>query len=52
MTYNGYLLPRFQVLCQSTSLAVVFVAFAWSLHASGAAGEAETPTADSVDSPR
>ena len=26
-----HLLPRFQVLCQSTSLAVVFVTFAWSL---------------------
>ena len=31
MTYNGYLLLRFQVLCRSTSLAIVFVAFAWSL---------------------
>ena len=31
MTYNGYLIPRFQVLCRSTSLAIVFVAFAWSL---------------------
>jgi membrane protease YdiL (CAAX protease family) len=31
MTYNGYLLPRFQVLCRSTILAVVIVAFAWSL---------------------
>ena len=31
MTYNGYLAPRFQVLCRSTGLAVVFVAFAWSL---------------------
>jgi hypothetical protein len=31
MTYNGYLVPRFQVLCRSTSLAIVFVAFAWSL---------------------
>ena len=31
MTYNGYLAPRFQVLCGSTSLAVVIVAFAWSL---------------------
>ena len=31
MTYNGYLAPRFQVLCRSTALAVVFVAFAWSL---------------------
>jgi len=31
MTYNGYLLPRFQVLSQSTSLAIVLVAFAWSL---------------------
>jgi membrane protease YdiL (CAAX protease family) len=31
MTYNGYLLPRFQVLCGRTSLAVALVAFAWSL---------------------
>jgi hypothetical protein len=31
LTYNGYLVPRFQVLCRSTSLAIVFVAFAWSL---------------------
>jgi uncharacterized protein len=31
MTYNGYLLPRFQVLCRSASLAVVIVAFVWSL---------------------
>jgi len=31
MTYNGYLLPRFQVLSRSTSLAVALVAFAWSL---------------------
>ena len=31
MTYNGYLLPRFQVLCRSTTVAIVFVAFAWSL---------------------
>jgi Type II CAAX prenyl endopeptidase Rce1-like len=31
MTYNGYLAPRLQVLCGSTSLAIVFVAFAWSL---------------------
>jgi hypothetical protein len=30
MTYNGYLMPRFQVLCRSTSLAVALVAFAWS----------------------
>jgi hypothetical protein len=30
MTYNGYLAPRFQVLRRSTSLAVAFVAFAWS----------------------
>ena len=30
MTYNGYLLPRFQVLGRSTSLAIVLVAFAWS----------------------
>jgi uncharacterized protein len=30
MTYNGYLLPRFQVLCRSTSLAVALVALVWS----------------------
>jgi hypothetical protein len=31
MTYNGYLAARFQVLRRSTSLAVVIVAFVWSL---------------------
>jgi membrane protease YdiL (CAAX protease family) len=31
MTYNGYLLPRFQVLCRSTSTAIAVVAFVWSL---------------------
>ena len=31
MTYNGYLLPRFQVLSRNTSIAVAVVAFAWSL---------------------
>jgi len=31
MTYNGYLLPRFEVLFRSTSMAIVLVAFAWSL---------------------
>jgi uncharacterized protein len=31
MTYNAYLLPRFQVLCRSTSLAIAIVAFVWSL---------------------
>jgi hypothetical protein len=31
MTYNGYLIARFQVLCRSTSVAVAVVAFAWSL---------------------
>jgi uncharacterized protein len=31
MTYNGYLVPRFQVLCRSTGPAVGIVAFAWSL---------------------
>jgi membrane protease YdiL (CAAX protease family) len=31
MTYNGYLVPRFQVLCRSTSVAIVVVAFVWSL---------------------
>lgn len=30
MTYNGYLMPRFRVLCRSTSPAVACVAFAWS----------------------
>lgn len=31
MTYNGYLLPRLQVVCRSTGLAIALVAFAWSL---------------------
>jgi uncharacterized protein len=31
MTYNGYLVARFQVLSRSTGLAVGAVAFAWSL---------------------
>jgi uncharacterized protein len=31
MTYNGYLLPRFQVVCRSTSLAIAIVAFVWAL---------------------
>src|SRR5690242_8568062 len=31
MTYNGYLLPRLQVLCRSTAAAIAVVAFAWSL---------------------
>jgi len=31
MTYNGYLVPRFQVLCRSTSVAIAGVAFAWSV---------------------
>lgn len=31
MTYNGYLVSRFQVLLRSTSLAVAVVAFAWSM---------------------
>jgi hypothetical protein len=31
MTYNGYLLPRFQLLSRSTSVAIAVVAFAWSL---------------------
>ncbi len=30
-TYNGYLLPRFQVLSGSTSIAVALVSFVWSL---------------------
>ena len=30
MTYNGYLVSRFQVVCRSTTFAVVLVAFAWS----------------------
>jgi len=31
MTYNGYLVPRFKVLCRSTIPAIAIVAFAWSL---------------------
>lgn len=31
LTYNGYLLPRFQVLSRSTGLAVAVVAFVWAL---------------------
>ena len=31
MTYNGYLVSRFQVLCRSTSLTIILVTFAWSL---------------------
>jgi uncharacterized protein len=31
MTYNGYLLPRFQVVFRSTGVAVAVVAFVWSL---------------------
>ena len=31
MTYNGYLLPRFQVLSRSASVAMMIVAFEWSL---------------------
>ena len=31
LTYNGYLLPRYQVLCRSTAPAIVLIAFAWSL---------------------
>jgi len=31
MTYNGYRVPRFQVVCRSTSVAIAVVAFAWSL---------------------
>lgn len=30
MTYNGYLLPRIQVLSGSTSIAVALVSFVWS----------------------
>ncbi|HEX2638804.1 MAG TPA: CPBP family glutamic-type intramembrane protease [Gemmatimonadales bacterium] len=30
MTYNGYLVPRLQILCRSTGLAVAIVAFVWS----------------------
>jgi uncharacterized protein len=30
MTYNGYLVPRFQVLSGRTSVAVALVSFAWS----------------------
>ena len=31
MTYNGYLLPRFQALSGNTSFAIACVAFVWSL---------------------
>jgi hypothetical protein len=31
MTYNGYLVPRFQVLCRSTSVAIAVVALACSM---------------------
>jgi hypothetical protein len=31
MTYNGYLVSRFQALSRSTSVAIAVVAFAWSL---------------------
>jgi uncharacterized protein len=31
LTYNGYLLPRFRVLCRSTILATAIVAFVWAL---------------------
>jgi membrane protease YdiL (CAAX protease family) len=31
MTYNGYLLPRWQVLSRRTGVAIAVVAFAWSL---------------------
>jgi hypothetical protein len=31
MTYNGYLLPRFQVVFRGTSAAVVVVALVWSM---------------------
>lgn len=31
MTYNGYLVPRFEVLTRSTGLAVAVVAVVWSL---------------------
>jgi hypothetical protein len=31
MTYNGYLLPRFQVLSRNTGVAVVAVGLVWSL---------------------
>src|SRR5574338_1324796 len=31
ITYNGYLLPRFQVLSGRTSVAVAVVAFVWSM---------------------
>ena len=31
MTYNGYLVPRFQILCRNTSVAIAVVAFVWSM---------------------
>ena len=30
MTYNGYLVPRFRILSQSTGVAVALVAFVWA----------------------
>jgi len=30
MTYNGYLLPRFQVLSRSTSVGIAVVALVWA----------------------
>jgi CAAX prenyl protease-like protein len=30
MTYNGYLAPRFRVLCRSTTLSVALVSIVWS----------------------
>ena len=31
LTYNGYLVPRFQILCRNTSVAIAVVAFVWSM---------------------
>jgi membrane protease YdiL (CAAX protease family) len=31
MTYNGYLLPRFQASCRSAAAAIAIVAFVWAL---------------------
>ena len=50
MTYNGYLVPRFQVPCRSTGRAVAIVAFVWSsqdaaMH-DGGPGHVEQPTSE------
>jgi hypothetical protein len=49
MTHNGYLVPRFQVLCPNTRPAIVIVAFAGSNHRSGSQASAPfTPTSTKI----